>query len=69
VTQTKKGSAIESIVNILIGVITAFLTQVIVFPLFGIHTSTSSHIGITLIFTVVSFIRSYSVRRLFNYFN
>ena len=65
--QSRKHSALESLINILVGLGVALITQLIVFPLFDIHISASSHIGITLIFTAVSFARSYLLRRLFNY--
>ena len=67
VGQSRKHSALESAINILVGIGVALLTQLLIFPLFDIHISTASHIGITLIFTAVSFIRSYYLRRLFNY--
>jgi len=66
VGQSRRHSALESVLNILIGIGVAYLTQILVFPLFGIYISTASHLGITLIFTFVSFFRSYFVRRLFN---
>jgi hypothetical protein len=39
----------------------------IVFPLFGIHIPMSSNIAIGIIFTFVSLVRSYVLRRLFNW--
>ena len=65
-TQSRLGSLIESVVNILIGYGIAFATQVIVFPWFGIHVPLSSQFGIGAIFTVVSLVRSYAIRRWFN---
>ena len=65
--QSKKMSAVESLSNIAIGMTIAYVTQVIVFPIFGIHVPPSSHIGIVLIFTAVSFIRSFCFRRVFNW--
>lgn len=65
--QSRRHSAIESCMNIAVGILVAYLTQLLVFPLFDIHISHSAHIGITLIFTFVSFIRSYFLRRVFNY--
>lgn len=44
----------------------AFTTQVAVFPFFGIEVPTSSHISLTVIFTVISILRGYAIRRLFN---
>ncbi len=40
------------------GFILAILIQITVFPLFGLYPSFSENIGIALIFTVVSIIRS-----------
>lgn len=64
--QSHKHSFFESCSNVAIGFGIAVLTQIIVFPLFGIHTKPSSHFGIALIFTVVSLVRSYCLRRLWN---
>jgi len=66
VGQSRRHSAIEAILNIFIGIGVAYCAQLIVFPWFDIHISHSANLGITLIFTIVSFIRSYFVRRLFN---
>lgn len=64
--QSRRMSAVESVVNVAVGFGVAFSTQVAVFPLFGLHASTRDHIAITLIFTAVSFVRSYLLRRVFN---
>lgn len=65
-TQSKAMSAVESLTNVAIGYGVAITTQVLVFPLFDIHASTSSHLAIGAVFTVVSLIRSYALRRFFN---
>ena len=65
--QTKKHSAIESLANIAVGIGIAFGTQVVVFPWFGLHATLAANLGITAIFTVVSFVRSYTLRRVFNW--
>ena len=41
------------------------LAQQIVFPLFGIATTVSEDAGIAALFTLVSLVRSYAIRRLF----
>lgn len=64
--QKKAHSILEAIANTIIGMAIALVAQVIVFPLFDIHVSTETHIGICIIFTMVSLIRSYILRRLFN---
>ena len=65
-TQTKLGSLIESLANIVIGYGVALLSQIIVFPLFGIHVSLSTNLWIGAWFTVISLVRSYIIRRWFN---
>ena len=55
--QSRRHSLIESVANIAVGLGVAFLTQIIVFPWFGIHVDTETHVSITLVFTVVSLVR------------
>ena len=64
--QTRTMSLIEAVANTAIGYGVAVLTQMAVFPLFGIHVSGRDQLGIGLIFTVVSLVRSYCLRRFFN---
>jgi hypothetical protein len=64
--QSKRTSAIEALVNIVLGVGVALGSQYVVFPLVGIHdVSHSVHIQITAWFTAISFARSYLIRRFF----
>lgn len=65
-TQTRTQSLIESATNIAIGYTVALISQLIVFPIVGIHVSLSTNLEIGLYFTVISLIRSYLVRRWFN---
>ena len=64
--QSRKFSLIESITNVLVGYGVALLTQITVFPLFGMAVTMGDNIKIGAIFTVVSIIRSYVLRRVFN---
>ena len=59
-------SLVESLTNVVIGYAVAVLTQLIVFPLFGLEVSLTQNLGIGLIFTGVSIARSYAIRRIFN---
>jgi hypothetical protein len=65
--QSKKHSLFESLANTFIGLVTAFITQLIIFPLFNIHIKLIDNFFILIIFTSVSIVRSYAVRRFFNY--
>jgi hypothetical protein len=63
--QTRKGSLAESLMNAAIGYGTALASQIIVFPWFAINIPLSSNIAIGLIFTAVSIVRGFALRRLF----
>jgi hypothetical protein len=63
--QSRLMSSVEAVVNVLVGFGLAVLTQVLVFPLFGLHASLGEKVGIGAMFTVVSLVRSYMLRRLF----
>lgn len=66
-TQTRIGSLIEVVFNTLIGLFVAFASQLIVFPLVGLHgIPLSTNFEISAYFTVISVARSYIVRRWFN---
>ena len=65
-TQSKLSSLIESIINILIGYGVALASQLVVFPMVGIHVPLSTNLQIGAWFTLISLIRSYVIRRLFN---
>ena len=64
--QTRLMSLFESAANIVVGYGVAVITQLLVFPLFGLAASLSDNLVIGLIFTIVSLARSYALRRLFN---
>jgi len=63
--QSRWMSLVESVTNVLVGYIVAVVTQVLVFPLFGWHATLSENLMIGLIFTGVSLVRSYVLRRAF----
>jgi hypothetical protein len=61
--QSRLMSLLESIANVLIGYGVAVATQMAVFPLFGLAVTVTENLLIGLIFTVVSIVRSYALRR------
>ena len=67
--QTKTRSLIESWVNVVVGLTINILIQRIVFSRYGWDVSYSENIQLSLIFTVVSVVRSYGLRRLFNWWD
>ena len=61
--QSRLMSLVESLANVLVGYGVAVATQMAVFPLFGLAETVTENLLIGLIFTVVSIVRSYALRR------
>lgn len=64
--QSRLDSVTESCINILVGFGVAYLANMAVLTSFGYHISHTENFHITCVMTVISFIRSYLLRRLFN---
>jgi hypothetical protein len=64
--QSRKFSMIESITNVAVGYFVALASQLVIFPVFDINVPLRSNILIGAFFTVVSIVRSYTLRRVFN---
>jgi hypothetical protein len=58
-------SFVESVANVVVGYLVAVAAQILVFPLFGFHATLSDNLLIGLIFTGVSLVRSFLLRRAF----
>ena len=69
VGQSKKHSFLESLLNVAAGYGIAILSQIAIFPLFGIHIPLRDNLLIGLFFTVISVVRSYALRRVFNWWH
>lgn len=67
-TQSRKASATEAVVNVLIGYGINFAANLVVLPMFGLPVTTAEAAGIGIIFTGISLARSYMLRRWFNGF-
>lgn len=68
-SQSRRASALEASANVAIGYWVAVAAQSVIFPLFGVSASAGQHLGIALAFTLVSLVRSYLLRRAFNWFS
>ena len=64
--QTKKQSLIESLTSTTSGIIIGIVLNLTILPIFGYPVSLSDSLWISVIFTIVSIIRSYIIRRWFN---
>lgn len=65
-TQSKLGSFYEACINIVIGFSINYVANLLIFPLFGFHISPGANFVMGLIYTAISLVRSYAIRRWFN---
>lgn len=65
--QSKRHSLVEAVASTAIGFLTSVVVTAIVMPAYNMPINLWVNFQITAIFTVVSMVRSYYVRRLFNY--
>ena len=59
-------SLVETVTNIAIGLVISLISQIIIFKAYGINLPINDNVAIVLWFTLISVIRSYAIRRLFN---
>ena len=63
--QSRAMSLVEAVANVIVGFGVAVVTQILIFPVFGLHTTLAQNLKMGLVFTVVSIGRSYALRRMF----
>jgi len=63
--QSRGMSFLEAFANVVIGYTLAVLTQILIFPVFGLHITLGQNLKLGAAFTVVSILRSFALRRLF----
>jgi hypothetical protein len=63
--QSRRMSLIEAVTNVAVGYGLAVTTQIVVFPWFGLHPSIRENLAISALFTGISLLRSFALRRLF----
>ena len=64
--QNKAQSLIETLTNVSIGYVISFIANMTVLPMFGYDINLTDGFLISMIFTIISVIRGYIVRRWFN---
>ena len=63
--QSRALSLVEAVTNVLVGFGIAVGVQLALFPVYGLAVRFTDTLGIGAVFTLVSIVRSYIVRRLF----
>lgn len=64
--QSKKESFIETLTSVFVGWLIGVILNMLVLPLFDYNITVIDSLWVSLIFTVVSVIRGYIIRRFFN---
>ena len=63
--QSRAMSFAEAVTNVVAGYGVALLTQLLLFPTFGLYLAMTENVLIAGVFTIVSLMRSFLLRRLF----
>ena len=63
--QSRLMSLVEAVANVVFGYGVAVVTQILIFPVFGLHTTLAQNLKMGAVFTMVSLARSFALRRLF----
>ena len=64
--QSRVGSLIESLANVVIGFSVNMAANFVILPLIGFHITPGQNLFIGVLYTIVSVARSYVIRRWFN---
>jgi len=64
-TQSRRMSLVEAMTNVAVGYALAVATQIVVFPWFGLQASFGENLALGGVFTGISLLRGYALRRLF----
>ena len=63
--QSRAMSLVESLANVIVGYGVAVVTQILIFPVLGLHTTLAQNLKMGAMFTIVSIARSFVLRRIF----
>ncbi len=63
--QSRVMSLVESVANVIVGYGVAVVTQILIFPMFGLRTTLAQNLLMGLAFSLISVARSFALRRAF----
>jgi len=63
--QSRLMSLVEAVANVIVGYGVAVVTQILIFPIFGLQTTLAQNLKMGAMFTMVSIARSFALRRVF----
>ena len=64
--QTKRQSLIETLTSVFVGWLIGVILNLTILPLFDYNITVVDSLWVSLIFTVISVVRGYFIRRFFN---
>ena len=64
--QSKKDSFIETLTSVFVGWLIGVILNLTILPLFDYNITVVNSLWVSLIFTVISVVRGYVIRRAFN---
>jgi branched-subunit amino acid transport protein len=64
--QTRRASAVEALTGTIVGFLLAIWVQRLLFPAMGHDLALSENAVVAVVFTALSLVRNYCLRRLFN---
>lgn len=64
--QTRLGSFFEACFSLAIGLAVSLIANAIIFPRYGFYPTLGENAGISAIYTAISLVRQFAVRRWFN---
>lgn len=65
--QSKLASLVEAMASTALGYGVALVSQLVIFPLYGVNISLDANLQIVAWFTAISLVRGYCVRRYFEW--
>jgi hypothetical protein len=63
--QSRLMSFVEALANVAVGYSVAVVTQILIFPVLGLHTTLAQNLQMGAAFTGISIVRSFLLRRAF----
>jgi len=65
--QSKRDSVLEILTSTAVGYGIAVISQILIFPFFGLEIAIEQNLVLAFWFTVISLVRGYAFRRVFNW--
>ena len=63
--QSRTMSLVEAVANVVVGYGIAVVSQILIFPAFGLQMTMAQNLQLAAAFTVISICRSFALRRIF----